>query len=236
MSYIFAGVAGPAGLCAQEATQSTTKINARLQNKPARRSVECGVFSSGGPSAANVSSSVSTARNGNGSPSRSRPSESQSTAWGLWGAVSRGTAYLNKHLPRALSISQLALPQLGFGVQTATRTAEAVTDQPGLATADQRTNLETKSVEAKPLLSDFLALTDEVEVSYASVLSDLSDLAYDISNLDADSLWDRHQLQLISTCTSAKCGPITREAWYAQVRLIQIAGSPQPCRTVGMMI
>ncbi len=51
------------------------------------------------------------------------------------------------------------------------------------------------------LLAPFIRPSDDLEVSYAVLLSDLSNTAYDVSQIDAQKLQEVHQLYLVTSST-----------------------------------
>jgi len=72
-----------------------------------------------------------------------------------------------------------------------------------------------------------LAAADHLEISYAGLLADLSNIAYDITQLRESELRERHNLQLVSTSSACILGCQSRDSWTAE-RNAQRAGSPVP--------
>ena len=54
----------------------------------------------------------------------------------------------------------------------------------------------------QPLLSAFLTKSDAVEISYARMLSDLCNMAYNVTSITEQELQQAHQLKLIATSTA----------------------------------
>ncbi|KAJ9508851.1 hypothetical protein QJQ45_028166 [Haematococcus lacustris] len=67
-------------------------------------------------------------------------------------------------------------------------------------------------------LTDYLHAADALELSYAALLADLSNVAYGIESLTAEALVEQHGLSLVCSSSSAVQGPMTREAWFTQLK------------------
>ncbi|KAL6746626.1 hypothetical protein V8C86DRAFT_3149409 [Haematococcus lacustris] len=67
-------------------------------------------------------------------------------------------------------------------------------------------------------LTDYLHAADALELSYAALLADLSNVAYGIESLTAEALLEQHGLSLVCSSSSAVQGPMTREAWFTQLK------------------
>lgn len=100
---------------------------------------------------------------------------------------------------------------------------------PGVAAPAMQTtpgSADLSSPDA-PLLQQFLDRADRLEVLYACLLSDLSNMAYEVSRLEDKQELRRHSLTLVSSSAWPLYGPVRQEEGAAAAAAAG-AGGPQP--------
>lgn len=99
---------------------------------------------------------------------------------------------------------------------------------PGVAAPAMQTNPGSADLSSPdaPLLQQFLDRADRLEVLYACLLSDLSNMAYEVSRLEDEQELRRHSLTLVSSSAWPLYGPVRQEEGAAAAAAG--AGCPQP--------
>lgn len=148
------------------------------------------------------------------SPSRSRTDYVWSTtrvlkskAQGLWDSVLTAYPYLASHVQHITRGSTTATSATATLGETLTEEAAFAGRSSAGSHAASSKHAHGTTVHNNPVLSEFLQAADHLEISYASLLSDLSNIAYDISLLTSGSLWELHSLELVSSSASCMLGP-----------------------------
>ncbi|GAX80953.1 hypothetical protein CEUSTIGMA_g8388.t1 [Chlamydomonas eustigma] len=77
---------------------------------------------------------------------------------------------------------------------------------------------------SQPLLQPFIERADRWEVQYAALLSDLSNMAYEVHKIESEALLKRHHLILVTSSSQPVLGPITREIHWEKVKAAHSAG------------
>lgn len=115
--------------------------------------------------------------------------------------------------------SALNLPNVRIGGKSSPNHSQAQS-RAGSKPNSPRHSLEQKAAHdpaqsaapAATPLHRFLTEAVESEVSYASMLADLCDLAYDVKTLSSEALQNKHMLMLIATSMGSQCASVASVA------------------------
>mmetsp|Transcript_19960 Transcript_19960/g.50625 ORF Transcript_19960/g.50625 Transcript_19960/m.50625 type:complete len:822 (-) Transcript_19960:3422-5887(-) len=235
----------------QEACKAFARPRQGQNSNRSRRSIDTAAMPSSNTA---VETMTAQARNAM-SPSRARPSSlpagSNSTLWSTTTTIkSKALGFVSSiarsHPALATAINHVAsrvvpgatLTQVlqATAIQEIDSAASRESDQSsaGHGTAQHASSKHANGLHPlagngkhAALLSEFLAAADHLEISYAGLLADLSNIAYDITQLRESELRERHNLQLVSTSSACILGCQSRDSWTAE-RNAQRAGSPVP--------
>lgn len=142
--------------------------------------------------------------------------------------------------------AQWPLQQSPPGLQQVSQ-AEMASSSASSSAATTRVSSRAQSPRSsidRPLLAPYLTMADDVELSFAAMLADLCNMAYDVSSLNPELVEARHHLQVVATsgvCTpdldhapgqdaQAPKGVITNN-----IASYTMAGSPQMSPSVSLL-